>query len=390
MTRSLAIILAMMSHAFVAANSFGAMPVALKEGLRFVMQMAPPTFILLFGAMLEVVYRNRVEKGQLDSVTKRLLSRSLQCAILYIVTFVPMILTGNMSPGYALRSALFMSVTPFADILKFYAIVLIFAPAILLFRIRFGLIPLVLTTALIHLVHPLIGLVPEPPLFNEKDYFGQPLKFLFNVGDSDVGGPSVLHGLTLVFWGMTLGDFIRRFTDKSFGSARLAFFHPHVWCCFIGLLYSVYFVSSFGLADTVSGVSSMSLRNDNHPSYFALGLICSTFFVLVFTCIFDESGAKAPPLLIFIGSVSLFTFSFGNILLYIAFYSPKLLDPIVYGLLLTFAVILQSYLFWFFQQKTEHDSELRQRIRYLIQRPGKFVDNAMKVPSQVYTRLLLG
>mgnify|MGYP001447117256 CR=1 FL=1 len=91
--------------------------------------MAPPIFIILFGTMLEIVYKTRFEQGRAVQATSRLLTRALQCYLLYVVTILSMLAAGHTTPGYALRCILMMGVTPYADILKFYTLALAFAPA---------------------------------------------------------------------------------------------------------------------------------------------------------------------------------------------------------------------------------------------------------------------
>ena len=57
--RSLAIVLAMSSHVFADVGLYAHMPGPLTRIAGFAFQIATPTFILLFGTMLEVVYRPR-------------------------------------------------------------------------------------------------------------------------------------------------------------------------------------------------------------------------------------------------------------------------------------------------------------------------------------------
>ena len=69
---------------------------------------------------------------------------------------------------------------------------------------------------------------------------------------------------------------------------------------------------------TVLAIADMSLRNENHPIYFTLGLGFTIVAVLLCVLAFDVLQRDWGSRLLFMGKTSLFTFSFGNILLYAA------------------------------------------------------------------------
>ena len=348
--RSFAILLAMFSHAMVEAGTLKVTPEAVAIPLRFVLQMAPPIFIILFGTMLEFVYKARMENGQYMQATNRLLTRALQCYLLYVVTILSMLVAGLSSPGYALRCILMMGVTPYADILKFYALALAFAPALLAFRIRWGLAPLVVVSLLIQLAHPLIAAVPAPPLLAGKDYLGPIMGFLAGMATQEVGGPSVLHGMTFVVWGMVVGKAIRLMmygeTPKQETQGKIL----------LGGMFAVAAAATLLLwnwnapLEDFAGIATLKVRNANLPLYFALG--CTVTIACVMACIqlYDRMGVRFGHSVTFAGRTSLFTFSFGNVLLYLA---PNLTLSLAmswaYAVVLFAAICLQSYIFWIVQ-----------------------------------------
>lgn len=138
--RSVAILTVMFSHAMSEASLYNHHnpDEGLYLALKFVIQIAPPIFIILFGTMLEIVYRPRIEAGEGREVTARLLTRALQCYLLFVMSLVAAWLGGINSLGYTLRCALMMGITPYTDILKFYAVALALAPALLWVRMRIG------------------------------------------------------------------------------------------------------------------------------------------------------------------------------------------------------------------------------------------------------------
>jgi len=337
----------MFSHAMVEAGTLKVTPESVAIPMRFVLQMAPPIFIILFGTMLEFVYKARIEDGQYMQATRRLLTRALQCYLLYVVSILAMLAVGLSSPGYALRCILMMGVTPYADILKFYALALALAPALLAFRIRWGLTPLVVASLLIHLAHPLIAAVPTPPLLAGKDYLGPVMGFLTGMATQEVGGPSVLHGMTFVIWGMVVGKAIKLMmageTPKEIAQGKRLLTGMFAAAVAATLLLWNW---EAPLQD-FAGIATLKIRNANQPLYFALG--CAVTIACVMLCIqlYDRMNASFGQSVTFAGRTSLFTFSFGNVLLYLA---PKLTLTLamswIYALALFAAICLQSYIFW--------------------------------------------
>jgi len=344
--RSAAIIAAMASHAMVTSGAFIHNPTDKMTVLRFFFQMAPPIFIGLFGAMIEIAYRPKFEKGDSERGIQQLLSRALQCYLLYALCMVFSALTGDFSAGYALRCLLLMGVTPFVDILKFYAVVLVLAPLFitLSLKARHGLLMLVLASVVIHLSHPyLMRLPPLPQIFGD-DYLSFPAGFLYG-GAVGPGGPSVLHGLGFVFLGMFLGRMAPRLLGQDHGvrtRARLAM-------AGIVILTGLTTALMWNWREpfqTATAIADLSLRNDNHPLYFSLGGLTVTLVTWAALEIYDRLGFRLGRGLTFISSTSLFTFSFGNMFLLAA---PQLkvgpFGSVIYASALLSLVLLLSWSF---------------------------------------------
>lgn len=343
--RSIAIILAMLSHSmaeFGIANFYGEAVIP----VRFAMQMAPPIFICLFGAMLELAYCRKVRAGHTLAATNRLLSRSLQCYVLYAITIFAHVVVGDFSIGFALRCLLLIGGTPYTDILKFYCLVLALAPLLIAFRIRFGLWAIVAIAVTIHLLYPAILSIPPPALFDGKDVIGMGTRFLIGVGDTVVGGPSLVHGLSLVLFGMVIG---RAMTDIQKSSEMAA---QKGWTLLAGMA-AAFFVASATLWEwgqssaMVAQIANMSLRNANHPLYTALGMSATVSGVMACTYLFDVRRIRALDRWKFIGTVSLFTFAFGNVLLIIQpFTSDNGLEALALSSAFGILIVAQSYLYF--------------------------------------------
>lgn len=114
--RGIAILLAMLSHTFTALNYSPAMEVNL------LVRSSTPTFIVVFGFFLYLLYYPKIVKNDFYYVKTKLWGRSLQCYLLYFFTCSIWAYVNDFSFIYFIRLTLFLSSTPFTDILRFYAI----------------------------------------------------------------------------------------------------------------------------------------------------------------------------------------------------------------------------------------------------------------------------
>ena len=314
--RSMAIALAMLSHVFSKFELLTFIDQNAAAAIGFALQLATPTFIILFGSMIEIVYRPRIARGYGYDVTNRLLMRALQCYLLYVLSVCALLTSGQVTIDYALRCALMMGVTPYTDILKFYAVALTLAPALIVVRSKLGLPVLFILIFAVHAAHPLIASVPDAPAVFGHNYLLPLTGFLYS-GRGGVGGPSLLHGISLVAWGMATGRGVSLLlsvcpSERRQGVALIAFM----------------VVASAGAAlalwdwqtpfQTVRDLADMSLRHANNPLYFAVGATAALLCLAACLRAFEAMNANRISGLLVFGRTSLFTFSFGNILLYLA------------------------------------------------------------------------
>jgi hypothetical protein len=298
--------------------------------------------------MLEIVYRPRIEAGEGREVTARLLTRALQCYLLYVMSLVAAYIGGINSIGYTIRCALMMGVTPYTDILKFYAVALALAPGLLWLRMRIGVRTLAILAIGVHVAFPMISeiiVVGHPFL---AKYLNPVIGFLIGGHQHDVGGPSVLHAMTFVIWGMLFGRVITFLTRET--ATRADIFNA------IGALLVMYlaaaatltwFFVSFGdPMQTIRDIANMLLRNENHPVYFAFGMATAMTAVIICLVLYDANDMKIGRPVVFAGQTSLFTFGAGNSLLYLA---PQLelstAGAWAYGITLFAAICAMSYAF---------------------------------------------
>lgn len=350
----------MLSHIWVVAEMDKFYSGPFVDFLRVIMALATPTFILLFGTMLEIIYRPRFVSGERSKVSARLISRAVQCWMLYCLSVAVLFFTStNYSLKFSIATMMLLGVTPFTDILKFYAVALAIAPLLLLLRSWCGLLPLVIAAILVHACYPLIRSIISPVdagLGMEVDRLAM---FLFGIGTAKLGGPSILHGASLVIAGMCFGAIMTRVLDQpQEKTSRLP-----LWLlasCALALAIAAPFLVDEG----VRQLGNMSMRMDSHPLYFAEGVcgaIAVTTFAVLATQWLPADRKKRIEALAFLGRTSLFTFSFGNIILYCVTAKP---DSAISALTLTVGLILLIVgLSYWFDHATRQDGRVKAIVR---------------------------
>ena len=348
-TRSVAIFFAMLSHVWVvtAMDHFWSGPSA--DLLRALMALATPIFILLFGTMLEIIYRPKFVPGEQGLVAMRLFSRALQCWLLYCLSVVALYLVPD---GYSLKfsiaTMMLLGVTPFTDILKFYAVVLFLAPILLLLRNRTGLLPLLFAAVAVHAAHPILRGLPSPIDFQMSMYAERVVTFLFGIGNAKLGGPSILHGLSLIIGGMAFGRLIAG--DRAARSETTGSIAKRASFLLVASTLALALGALLSRDSSLAELGDMSLRMDSDPLYFAAGLcgaIALTSLAVLTTQGLSDEGKKKLEKLVFFGRTSLFTFAFGNMILYAWPDTPDTLgSAILHAVLMSVVIIGLSYLFY--------------------------------------------
>lgn len=314
--RAVAILLVTWKHSMASFGARGQLEGWSNYSLEILMQLATPIFLVLFGAMLELVYRPRFEKGLVQDTTRRLKKRALQCYGYYclaiIVFFTMMGTYSAMSLPFVFTG--FISV-PYSHLLAFYTAALLLAPALIHARIRYGLAPLVGVAVLVHLLHPILRQLPPAPEVFDRDYLQHMSGFLYGRG-VDFIGPSLLHGLSLVCFGMLFGHGLhRRGSPRPEGrlSVRVSVCVALAASLMIGV-YMVLAPSQISL----DGLIDAALRVDSHPVYFSIGILGTLALTWLCIYVYDVKGIAMGRSIQLFGRRSLFAFGIGNILAYIA------------------------------------------------------------------------
>lgn len=285
-------------------------------GLEFVMQLATPIFLVLFGAMLELVYKPRFERGMRRETSDRLFKRALQCYGYYCLAIVVFfVLMGTYSwRSLPLVFTGFISV-PYSHLLAFYTAALALAPVLLWARLKFGLASIVGVALLIQLSHPILFHLPAAPEVFGRDYLQHMSGVLYGKGVNFIG-PSLIHGLSVVALGMLFGYGLQP-RKKVLAAQKLSSSMSIciVICCLatIGL-----FVNWQAPLETLSSLVSAELRKESHPLYFAIGIVGAIIVTWFFIALNDVWSFGVGRSLTFFGRRSLFAFGVGNIFAYIS------------------------------------------------------------------------
>ena len=292
--RGIAILLAMLSHTFTALNYSPAMEVNL------LVRSSTPTFIVVFGFFLYLLYYPKIVKNDFYYVKTKLWGRSLQCYLLYFFTCSIWAYVNDFSFIYFIRLTLFLSSTPFTDILRFYAILFFISPYLLMLlnsQYRLFLIPIIM------IPHILIYFIPLPSL----DFipYGVYISTLLYGGGNVIAGPSILHSLIFVFLGVYIA---KTFHGNSLFNNK-----------YILLIMILSLITILILPTSFKDFSSMKFRNSNAFEYFVFSAFMS-LIVIELSLFFAKNlkGLFFEPILV-VSRSSLVLFCYGNSVLYVLY-----------------------------------------------------------------------
>lgn len=342
--RSFAVILITFSHAAVAFELWEILRQSHSDAyylIRFVTRSATPTFLFLFGIMIEVVYVRKVHEKGLRAVSMRLLSRSLQCYIAYAIVCLSALVAGLHSYDETFRQLAFLMRVPVGDILKIYTVILILVIPMLYLRRRIGLIFTAIGVIIIAWL---------PKIFLDDAYVLQSgsisyvTSFLFGIGGRV--GPSVLQGLTIIVFGMLLGETLsgKKIQNPQHYYKRIA---ENVA---IATLMLATVETTTPIKQIIKNyVDTGVYRNLNHPGYYAVGLMWVSILALVFALAFPVARTKSiNPVFSVLGKYSLIAFTVGGVfvnLLRSRVTATHLSHAIILNIALIVAVIATVYIY---------------------------------------------
>jgi hypothetical protein len=293
-TRGLAVILAMASHTLMHLGVAGdILP------LKLITRTATPTFIVLFGIMLELVYARKWREGRVETVSARFVERAILCYFVFMLTGLAALVTAKIGFDRFFDSITYIGGGRFGNILKNYSVLFAFAPVFMFVYVRLGIGAVLLLSAAgwaLKVAEGMIVVIPDHYVLS------------FFIGTGTRYGPSLLHGLTLVTVGLLIGRF--------FVGGRL---WPAVIAYVVAFSCLVIAVFEHGAVMLFYKLVSYETRASNLPIYYAFGTVTASSSIAFFYILerLRISIPRTMPLLT-LGQHSLFAYGAGNILLNLA------------------------------------------------------------------------
>ena len=289
--RSIAIYLAMTSHAFIQFRVWELLPGV----FRLFTRMATPSFLVIFGMGLARSYLGRSDDQTLAKFFRWSLPKALTVYIAIILTQACAIVGRKSSIEEFFNVLIFSSPGLYVDLLTIYCGLYFVGPFLVRELERqkfFGLLLLLILPWAFR---------PSLTSSTNDSYF---LGLLY--GSGGVVGPSVLHATTFVIFGYALGA--RGKQNNLFGVAVVLFV--------ASALYLAYAIVNNSLEELGRGIANMNLRKINHPFYYAYGIL-SALLVLGLSQLLSrvQTAYRGWRIVFGIGANSLFAFTFGNMLL---------------------------------------------------------------------------
>jgi hypothetical protein len=265
--------------------------------------------------------------------------RSFQCYFGYCLTSFSSLLGGHQSLYQVAKSLAFFGDSRFGNILRVYAVIMLFTPLLVRLRLRYGVR---------FVVFCLIGVLLSFPAVSQLkgvDFgvFNPPLNLLFGVGHGRFG-PSVWHSLSFVLSGMLLASSLTGSGD----SIRNAF--SRFYLIALGLV-SICAVAWFPLVhDSPAGewakFVDFAYRETNMPGYYLIGIVTSVLWITLFSLLIGTRELSRPvKFFLPLGLSSLFSYTTGNVLLNLSGYVASRVDPTLYiAVFFVSVVIITKYI----------------------------------------------
>jgi hypothetical protein len=314
--RSVAIALALAAHAVNAFDIPDRLPHDAYVALRLMTRAANPSFVFMFGMMLELVYARKVAERGLDAVAPRLLWRSLQCYAGYVVALTTAFAAGLFGPAHYVQALVFIYGGSGADILQFYTLALVAAVGLLALRARAGIAATAAACFGLWLLTPVMDALVSVPVGRFS-------------GLQDLLVRGLPLNLSFVAGGMLVGHALRAPDERRTGvfAGRLALLAGLCLAVAAGIL------ATSAPAAVLDGYLDLyQYRLSHHVGYYAFGLLQAVGLSALLYAAFPPRRRALPaaaPLLAF-GRSSLLAFTLGNALLSVvkATVDPAAVSPV--------------------------------------------------------------
>jgi hypothetical protein len=267
--RFLVVTLAIMSHVI---SKHGVMETALADTmfyLRILTRTATPSLLVLLGVMVSIVYVSRFMQEPRVVATK-ILKRTLQCYAAFLVIVLVGLLFGIQDVRHSLLAVPFVTMVRQGHIFQLYVLLLPVAIGLIWVQVRFGPLALGLLAVLIWVVEPLVATVVPPRHLGGLAVVA--------IGSGNAWGPSAYHGISLVAFGMLVGNALASQSQAVRRQSMIAVAALLAGAAVVLAAEALAHGPGF-VADSI--VNSRGYRWHNELPYFAFGAIGSVVVLAV-------------------------------------------------------------------------------------------------------------
>lgn len=307
--RCLMVSAAILSHVLGYVHAWDLLDDKATLPLRLFTRGATPGLLILFGFMIEFVYTRAARSYGTGECLRRILYRAMLCYLAFLIVAAAGFLGGTMTVKQFFLDLFFVQGALNANIFAIYFFVLLLTIPVFLLRLRFGIFSLLAVIAVIWLldifwVEPLAN--PFAQLSSPLRYFTYLCEFLTGLGDA--WGPSILHSMTLVLFGMSTAHAL---TMKTLKGAL-----PCSLVVLAALTLVVHEGQTAGWTNFAHNIANYEgYRAHNHEVYYAFGVLHALALMLFAWVLTRILPPVAREFMTYLGSRTFLYFLVANTIL---------------------------------------------------------------------------
>jgi hypothetical protein len=300
--RFVAVSLALVSHVLVRLRVFDGSIGPIHVAFKVVTRLALPSLLILFGVMITLAYGQPDRRGK-DSSALRITFRLLLCYLAFVLLAAVSVAVGDISLSTFVLAAAVSASILYANIFKVYCFMLAAAMPLLKLRWKAG----VWSPAAVALVCFVGASIADGHDGWNSVLLNGYASTVYGYGGA--WGPSILHSMILVAFGMSYASFFRK-GDHGAADVRVV-----VSLLIIATLVLAYESMQVGFASLAGGIADFrTYRATNHPVYFAYGMWGAVVMTLMGKVMAIVTPARLSSFVQLSGQNTFTYFLIGNVL----------------------------------------------------------------------------
>lgn len=270
----------------------------------FLIKFGTPTFIILFGIMIELVYVRKTKELGYKWLFKKVINRFILIYIAYAISTLTSYMYQPIEWDYFIRQLLYLEPVTNVSILIFYSFAILLIPVIVYIRNKIGLLPIFIFSLFVFSIQRYIpdSIIPDN------------FKFLASntLGIGGLQGPSTFNSLLPISLGLLYAKYV--ITDKLIKPKIII---PTI----IVLILSLILVTpNTGIYTVLEDFMNLSFRGRNDIEYYIIGSGFALATILIsYICVkyinTKEYLKKITDPIVTLGLNSLVTYTTGTVVL---------------------------------------------------------------------------